>query len=84
MDRVLFEIVVTIAAACAVGTLAANIVWRAVAAALGSSETSEQAAMRRVRRVGNWNWYEPSDKPAPPPPPPPPPPMSCKCGKECR
>lgn len=34
MDPVLFEIVVVVAAACAVGTFAAQLVWQGLAAAV--------------------------------------------------
>ena len=41
MDPILFEIVATIAAACAVGTFVAQLVWQGLAAAV--------RAMRRGR-----------------------------------
>lgn len=41
MDHVLFEIVVVVAAACAVGTFVAQLVWQGLAAAV--------RAMRRDR-----------------------------------
>jgi hypothetical protein len=89
MDRVLFEIVFTISAACAVGTFAALLAWQAIAAVGRAVFRSSRASQRplglrlptcpqhlrndEVRRVGNWNWY-PRSNPSPAPPPPPPPP----------